>query len=253
MKKFYIVLAILIVALGGYFVYQATQKPTEKEVVTQGIQKGGIVYTGEVFTFASDDKQFTVQYNEDGSWARVSLDGAQYELMSVVSASGARYANQDESVVFWEHQREAILEINGETIFEGAKLVENNDFTMTSTGFSLEGTKWQWQGTEYEDGEIVEPNMPEEFILYFMEEGRFSSKTDCNTVMGTFDIKGDNLSFGQMASTKMACPDEQTQEELYTAMLIDAKTIEVNDAEDRLDIGIDGEAQGVMTFIRFFE
>jgi membrane-bound inhibitor of C-type lysozyme len=40
-------------------------------------------------------------------------------LPVAVSASGARYANSDESVVFWEHQDEVTIMKDGEEIFRG--------------------------------------------------------------------------------------------------------------------------------------
>ncbi len=40
-------------------------------------------------------------------------------LPSAVSASGARYANSDETIVFWEHQGEGSLFINNEQVFKG--------------------------------------------------------------------------------------------------------------------------------------
>ncbi len=253
MKKSYIILLVVILVLGGYLVFKNTQNPAETEIDSKVGENESIVYTSEVFTFEKEGKQFTVQYNGDGSWVRVTFNGTQYELPSVISASGAKYANEEESVIFWEHQREAILEIDGNVVFEGAKLIENKNSTITSTGFSLEGTKWQWKETKYEDGKTVNPNKPEEFVMYFMEEGRFSSKTDCNTVMGTYAVEEDRLSFGQMASTIMACPDEQTQEEVYTAMLVDAKTVKVNEAGDQMELGIEGAEKGTITFTRSLE
>ena len=35
------------------------------------------------------------------------------------SASGARYANEDESLVFWEHQEEVTITKNNQQIFQG--------------------------------------------------------------------------------------------------------------------------------------
>lgn len=40
-------------------------------------------------------------------------------LPQAISGSGARYANEDESIVFWEHQGELTITKDGETVFIG--------------------------------------------------------------------------------------------------------------------------------------
>jgi heat shock protein HslJ len=84
----------------------------------------------------------------------------------------------------------------------------------------LLGTVWQWDETKYNDGEIVKPVQAESFVLTFLENEQFSSETDCNNVMGQYVVNADMgvISFGQIASTKMACPDG-SQEEVFTKML----------------------------------
>lgn len=246
-KSFYIFIAVFLLIVVGYSAYHLTQKPEQQ----QNEQKNPIVYTGTIYTFKTADKNLTVQYSEHGSFAKVTYSGSEYELPIAVSASGARYANKDESVVFWEHQREAILEVNGKTIVDGAKLIENTT-TTNQSGFSLEESKWHWKETKYVNGKTVTPNTPEAFLLYFMKDSRFSSKTDCNNVMGSFTAKDGNLSFGQMASTKMACPDKKTQEEVYTTMLSQVQKMKINSSEDSLELELP-ESKGTMLFIRFLE
>lgn len=43
--------------------------------------------------------------------ATLHINGESYELNQVESASGAKYANLDESVIYWEHQGQATIEI----------------------------------------------------------------------------------------------------------------------------------------------
>jgi len=82
-------------------------------------------------------------------------------LPLVRSASGARYANANESIIFWEHQGEATITKNGKEIFHGG--IETNDTTLAereariiaekscikggevlSAGSYNEGTKTWW-------------------------------------------------------------------------------------------------------------
>ncbi|MFO1415464.1 MAG: DUF333 domain-containing protein [Burkholderiales bacterium] len=58
----------------------------------------------------------------NGTPASVQLalsDGRKLDLPQAMSASGARYANADESVVFWNKGNTAFLEENGKTTFGG--------------------------------------------------------------------------------------------------------------------------------------
>lgn len=51
---------------------------------------------------------FTVRFERDGEIAHLDAGGQSYALPQAISASGARYANED-GVEFWEHQGEATL------------------------------------------------------------------------------------------------------------------------------------------------
>lgn len=67
-----------------------------------------------------NDYQFTMIYlGEENTEAILQLPAAETYRVSVArSGSGARYTNEDESVVFWEHQGEASIEVDGELVRE---------------------------------------------------------------------------------------------------------------------------------------
>lgn len=74
------------------------------------------IYTSDLYTFnCPNDAQFTVQYNESKSNARLSVSGTQYELRRDQLASGVRYRNTESSVLFWERQGEARLRLPGQS------------------------------------------------------------------------------------------------------------------------------------------
>jgi membrane-bound inhibitor of C-type lysozyme len=52
-------------------------------------------------------------------------------LPQAMSGSGARYANADESIVFWEHQGEATITKDGTQVFQGTVVAD--DGTTQST------------------------------------------------------------------------------------------------------------------------
>ncbi len=72
-----------------------------------------IIYNGETVTYVENNNEFTVTYNQEGDKVRLNFEGQQYDLNVAVSGSGARYTNTDESVVFWQHQGKAVVEIDG--------------------------------------------------------------------------------------------------------------------------------------------
>lgn len=63
-----------------------------------------------------------ITYSTGGDRATLLFDGEEYQLQRASSGSGARYTNQDESIVFWEHQGEAMLEREGSLVAEGCSL-----------------------------------------------------------------------------------------------------------------------------------
>lgn len=118
----------------------------EGEMVAQVLTDHTIVVTvkdGEITKVVTDDKfnemsgEFLAQnqednfvfecpsgsniqitYNGNSDTATVIFQNSTYNLSRARSASGARYTNEDESVVFWEHQGKATMEIDGEKFGE---------------------------------------------------------------------------------------------------------------------------------------
>lgn len=77
---------------------------------------------------------------------------------------------------------------------------------------TLDMQTWAWISTLYNDGKSVIPKKAKAFTLTFKKEGTFSATTDCNSMSGTYSIKGNKISFGQMASTMMYCDGSQESE-----------------------------------------
>lgn len=78
---------------------------------------------------------------------------------------------------------------------------------------------WRWVSAE-DASKKIEPQKADAFVLSFTTEGRVSSSTDCNQVVGSYTTDGQSLTFGPLATTMMYC--EGSQETEYTTLL--AKT-----------------------------
>ncbi|MCX6702673.1 MAG: MliC family protein [Candidatus Wolfebacteria bacterium] len=91
-NKTYLLIFFIIVLLTGcgYFIFSAKTNPKEEGVI--------------VADFKCDDKKsiFTIFYPKNDTRVDIILsDGRKMSVPRAISASGARYANADESFVFW--------------------------------------------------------------------------------------------------------------------------------------------------------
>ena len=71
----------------------------------------------------------------------------------------------------------------------------------------LEGTAWRAVELAGAAGPVApEPREPH---LVFGAAGRLTGSDGCNRLTGSYAIKGEGISFGEIASTQMACPDSE--------------------------------------------
>lgn len=108
-----IIVAILIIALGTIIWFYFSNSSTVENV------------SKNTFFFSCPDGvELKISYDRESDSASLFILGEEYRIYPVISASGARYANNDETVIFWEHQGEAMVEINGEMVYQGCSLEE---------------------------------------------------------------------------------------------------------------------------------
>ena len=89
------------------------------------------------------------------------------------------------------------------------------------------------------DGTTVDPaqtNRPATLLLD--EEGRASGSAGCNQFGGPYTLTGDEIRFGAMAMTRMACPDRMAVEAAYSAVFEAARTWRLRDG--MLELMADG-------------
>lgn len=245
---FAIIGVVLLIALAGHYKFNVLQDDIYVELDDGRVVKyndlseeektamNSIVYRDEVVTYTGD-VLFSAQFSENGKQVKVSLSGVQHELSQVKSASGAKYENEDGSVMFWEKGDEATLELNGETVTGTVAPAELPPLLANG---------WYWKETRYNNDEIVVAASPADFLLTFMEDGRVSVATDCNNGSGSYQTEGNMVTFGPMATTKMACPGE-TQETEYLSMLNEIQSYFV-DEETNLILQLKYDS-GVMIFM----
>jgi heat shock protein HslJ len=74
------------------------------------------------------------------------------------------------------------------------------------------GTEWRLSSFGPADGEasLVAGTT---VTLKFGEDGRASGSTGCNSYSGTYQVRGDNISFGRLISTRRACLDQKANQQ----------------------------------------
>jgi membrane-bound inhibitor of C-type lysozyme len=101
MKRIIIITVVILILIGGMlFLFKKNQ---EEE--------------NFIFICPSGDK-VTISYEDNTNSAKLLFENKTYYLKKAISASGARYASEDEKVIFWEHQGKAMIEIDGKKLFE---------------------------------------------------------------------------------------------------------------------------------------
>lgn len=94
----------------------------------------------------------------------------------------------------------------------------------TSVGL-VSGGPWVWQNTLYSTIDPITANNPDRFVITFKDDATFSSTTDCNSLAGSYQASGSQLTLTNIASTQMFC--EGSQESQYVQMLSDVEAYSI--------------------------
>ena len=119
--------------------------------------------------------------------------------------------------------------------------------TLSTNQRVLTGTEWRLVslGPAGSENEVVPGTT---VTLSFGEDGRASGSTGCNSYSGTYEVRGDSLSFGRLVSTRRACLDQNAnqQEQRFLSLLESANRFRL--ASDRLTI-LSERARSVLNFV----
>lgn len=109
------------------------------------------------------------------------------------------------------------LKLDPKTLQFG-EVVQDFEGEADPSKMTLGMNEWNWISSYYNDGTEIKPNKDGVFLLTLGNDGRFSLKTDCNSVSGKYTTNQGKITFSQMVSTKMYC--ENSQETKFTEMLV---------------------------------
>ena len=114
------------------------------------------------------------------------------------------------------------------------------------TGDRLAGTSWRWLYTQTPTEKLAAPDS-KSYVISFGADGRIAGKADCNRMMGSYQATDKQLTFGGMATTRMACPPGSLGERFARDLgFVRSYSFHTSDTL-RMDMQADG---GTFTFLR---
>lgn len=116
-------MSVAVIVLLGWLIIRATHKPLVASAI-------GSSY---VFTCSENKTIKAVFFNDENPRVELTTnDNQKFSLPQAISASGARYANTDESIVFWNKGNTAILSENGVVTFSSCVTAGNSEQATTT-------------------------------------------------------------------------------------------------------------------------
>ena len=92
------------------------------------------------------------------------------------------------------------------------EVVQNFEGEANPDNMTLDMKTWTWVQTQYNNDTKLVPQKADAFTLTFDGDGSVSATTDCNSMNGTYELDGNQITFGAMAMTRMFCPESQEQD-----------------------------------------
>jgi len=254
LKILLIVLLLLVISLGAYFVLSKYSSETDE------MNPQAVIEPITLNRFSDESgNSIEVSFNPEGKTVTVSGNGyVGLVFKEMVSTSGVRYENTQNNLVLWHQGDEVTIYQGEEVVFVGTvgkmedipvpQLTDNNPSVINPADPELYTSSWVWVQTELSGGEPVEAPTNKAFVLSFDGNGRVTSQTDCNSLGGIYSVDGEVLSMGQFVSTLMYC--EGSMEGVYAEQLGLVNSYVIEGDTMRLNLNRD---YGVMTFVRYNE
>lgn len=162
-------------------------------------------FAGTGATMAFDGQRLNYTCGEPGD-AIVGIIG---DLIAgeagVISAEKVVIDRSGSEPTIKESNQVAINQLNGAALADAAGTTEG---TTAMTDNELIGVVWQWQSTQMNDDTTFTPDDPAKYTLTFLPDNKVQMQADCNKGGGLYQLAGNQLTLGPIATTLMAClPD----------------------------------------------
>lgn len=142
----------------------------------------------------------------------------------------------------------ARLTLNGELLFttdqanpvfvagqeNQTRLLMQRVATPETDAVTSEFLNTYWKLTTLKGTPVTVSENQSEPHLVFHTDGRVAGSDGCNRIMGNYTQDGSKLSFTQMASTMMACPNGNEQAQIFSTTLAEVASFHI--AGDQLEV-----------------
>lgn len=122
-------------------------------------------------------------------------------------------------------------------------VADDRDPVLRNDPALVVGRTWEWIDTQT-PVELIEANDPARYTVTLGADGRANVRFDCNRGGGGYDIVEGGLTFGDLVSTRMACPPD-SQDAVFARQLAAVRIFFVEGGELYLDLFADS---GTMRF-----
>ncbi len=78
-----------------------------------------------------------------------------------------------------------------------------------NTKAALISHEWEWVNIAYSNGDVLTPDQPKVFSIFFNKNGNVYCLTDCNSFNAEYLVVNNKLEFGGFTGTKMFCINSQ--------------------------------------------
>jgi uncharacterized lipoprotein YbaY len=235
--------------------YHQWRYQTAQPMLTAGVWawQGTQMSDGAIIA-VTDPSRYTIQFNPDGSLAiradcnqvagRYTVNGAQLTITLGASTTVACPPGS-QADVFTRQLSEVVS-----YAFSGGDLnlaLRGNAGVMRFAALkptSLTGTTWRATMVNNGRGGVASVLSGTELTAVFGTDGQVSGSGGCNTFNGAYQVSGNSISIGPLATTFRACESAiSTQEQAYLAALQASKTyaitaneLELRDAAGALQV-----------------
>ena len=105
-----------------------------------------------------------------------------------------------------------------------------------------------WKAIELAGKPTAVQDASREAHLQFQADGRVSGADGCNSIAGSYTLKGDAVTFGQMVGTQMACANTAGTERTFRDAVQGTRRWRI--VGDRLELSNDGDTRLVVFAVR---
>jgi heat shock protein HslJ len=264
-------LAVLLACVSSNVCAQATPQVTTASLSGTSWQLVKFQGSDDKTLMPGEKTKYTIAFGSDGgvsvridcnrghgTWKSAGLNQLQFGPLALTRAMCPPAPLNDRIPKDWAYVRSYTIK-NGhlflslmadggiydfEPLSEAEQSVSSPPAAGRDSAAPLENTNWKLTRLGTAAVTVASPQSEPHLTLH-SESHRVSGSGGCNRLMGSYRLNGDELTFSQMASTMMACPEGMDTEKAFLKAIEEVKTWKV--AQRKLEL-FDAGGNAVASF-----